>query len=125
MNPVYLRNEPIRDELVFIGTHLFMTKSFGELEPMKPKTSINGLFCLSCRNRCLVVADDFGERVTEEEKISRKDAKAQRFGREDTRFSNATFPRRLKVRTKFPAIRTERRSCPGDWYSMSGATEAG
>jgi hypothetical protein len=37
MNRVYLRNEPIRDERVFIGTNLFMTKYFGELEPMNPK----------------------------------------------------------------------------------------
>jgi hypothetical protein len=52
MNRVYLRNEPIRDEPVFIGTNLFMAKSFGELEPMKPKTSTDRFFCPSCRNRC-------------------------------------------------------------------------
>ena len=44
MRRIYLRNEPFRDELVFIGTNLFMTKSFGELEPMNPKTSRNGFF---------------------------------------------------------------------------------
>ena len=52
MNPVYLRNEPIRDERVFIGMNLFMTKYFGELEPIEPEDLKKPVFCLSCRNRC-------------------------------------------------------------------------
>jgi hypothetical protein len=86
-----------------------MTKIVLRTRTNEPEDLERPVFCLSCRNRCLVVADDFGERVTEERKISRKDAKEQRSGREDTGFSNATSPPRLKVRTKFPAIRTERK----------------
>jgi hypothetical protein len=52
MNRVYLRSEPIHDELAFIGTNLFMTKSVVEFDPMNPKTTRNRFFCLSCRNRC-------------------------------------------------------------------------
>jgi hypothetical protein len=56
MNRAYLRNEPIRDELVFIGTHLFMTKCFGERQPMNPKTSRNRFFVSAAAIAVLVIA---------------------------------------------------------------------
>jgi hypothetical protein len=57
-----------------------MTKIVLRTRTNEPDDLEKPVFCLSCRNRCLVVADHFGERVTEEEKISRKDAKVRKRG---------------------------------------------
>jgi hypothetical protein len=44
MNRVYLRNKPIRDELVFIGTNLFMKKSFWGIRTNEPEDFEKSVF---------------------------------------------------------------------------------